>query len=158
MRSLAPCSFLVSDPADSTVVLGIYRRYTSETRIGIFDRELIAGLPPSVKWIAEHGGGGTIILMYMHVKTKVRDDLLVQCLPVSRRHAPLIDVPFIAPSHRRLQYRGRGRRSDRYHYSLSYYFYTLPHFEGGTLSPRWYLEYPHLVGGHARSVPSGSSG
>ena len=35
MRPLAPCSFLVSDPADRMMVLGIYRRYTSEMRIGI---------------------------------------------------------------------------------------------------------------------------
>ncbi|KAF8448649.1 D-isomer specific 2-hydroxyacid dehydrogenase [Boletus edulis BED1] len=40
---------------DGTV--GIYRRNVSAARIGIFDRELVEGLPPSVKWIAHNGAG-----------------------------------------------------------------------------------------------------
>ncbi|KAH8828208.1 hypothetical protein DL96DRAFT_1602213 [Flagelloscypha sp. PMI_526] len=37
--------------------VGIYRENGSSTRIGIFDKELFAGLPNSVKWIAHNGAG-----------------------------------------------------------------------------------------------------
>ncbi|KAF8141260.1 D-isomer specific 2-hydroxyacid dehydrogenase [Boletus edulis] len=47
--------FQPGGPYDGTV--GIYRRNVSAARIGIFDRELVEGLPPSVKWIAHNGAG-----------------------------------------------------------------------------------------------------
>jgi len=37
--------------------VGLYRRNLSAARIGRFDKELIAGLPSSVKWIAHNGAG-----------------------------------------------------------------------------------------------------
>lgn len=42
-------------PYEGTV--GIYRRDSCAPRIGVFDRELVGGLPPSVKWIAHNGAG-----------------------------------------------------------------------------------------------------
>lgn len=42
-------------PYEDTV--GIYRRNVSAARIGIFDRKLVTGLPPSVQWIAHNGAG-----------------------------------------------------------------------------------------------------
>lgn len=38
-------------------VVGIFRQYSSAERIGIFDKEVIEGLSPSVKWIAHNGAG-----------------------------------------------------------------------------------------------------
>ncbi|KAG8688085.1 hypothetical protein FRC08_011632 [Ceratobasidium sp. 394] len=38
-------------------ISGIYRHNSSADRIGIFDKELIDKLPPSVKWIAHNGAG-----------------------------------------------------------------------------------------------------
>ncbi|KAF9469996.1 D-isomer specific 2-hydroxyacid dehydrogenase [Collybia nuda] len=38
-------------------IVGIYRENGSSDKIGVFDRELINGLPPSVKWIAHNGAG-----------------------------------------------------------------------------------------------------
>ncbi|KAG8721451.1 hypothetical protein FRC09_007875 [Ceratobasidium sp. 395] len=38
-------------------ISGIYRHNSSADRIGIFDKELIGKLPPSVKWIAHNGAG-----------------------------------------------------------------------------------------------------
>ncbi|KAH9942210.1 D-isomer specific 2-hydroxyacid dehydrogenase [Epithele typhae] len=38
-------------------IIGIYRHNTSADRIGVFDKELIASLPASVKWIAHNGAG-----------------------------------------------------------------------------------------------------
>jgi glyoxylate reductase len=38
-------------------VVGIYRENTSAQQIGVFDKELINGLPSSVKWIAHNGAG-----------------------------------------------------------------------------------------------------
>ena len=38
-------------------IVGIYRHNLSTDRIGIFDRELVAKLPASVKWIAHNGAG-----------------------------------------------------------------------------------------------------
>ncbi|KAH7883188.1 D-isomer specific 2-hydroxyacid dehydrogenase [Phlebopus sp. FC_14] len=46
-------------PYDGTV--GIYRRNISAARIGVFDADLIAGLPPSVKWIAHNGAGYDLV-------------------------------------------------------------------------------------------------
>ncbi|KAN0081224.1 D-isomer specific 2-hydroxyacid dehydrogenase, NAD binding domain containing protein [Tylopilus felleus] len=46
-------------PYDGTV--GIYRRNVSAARIGIFDRELVTGLPLSVKWIAHNGAGYDLV-------------------------------------------------------------------------------------------------
>ncbi|TFK44869.1 D-isomer specific 2-hydroxyacid dehydrogenase [Crucibulum laeve] len=37
--------------------VGIYRENESANKIGIFDKELIDGLPSSVKWIAHNGAG-----------------------------------------------------------------------------------------------------
>ena len=38
-------------------MVAIYRDNTSAERIGVFDRELIEALPPSVRWIAHNGAG-----------------------------------------------------------------------------------------------------
>ena len=38
-------------------IVGIYRHNVSTDHIGIFDRELVAKLPASVKWIAHNGAG-----------------------------------------------------------------------------------------------------
>ena len=38
-------------------IVGIYRHNVSTDHIGIFDKELIAKLPTSVKWIAHNGAG-----------------------------------------------------------------------------------------------------
>ncbi|KAI0359687.1 hypothetical protein OH77DRAFT_1493802 [Trametes cingulata] len=38
-------------------IVGIYRHNISADRIGIFDKELVAKLPTSVKWIAHNGAG-----------------------------------------------------------------------------------------------------
>ena len=38
-------------------IIGVYRHNTSADRIGIFDAELVAKLPSSVKWIAHNGAG-----------------------------------------------------------------------------------------------------
>lgn len=37
--------------------IAIYRENTSASKLGIFDKELIEGLPSSVKWIAHNGAG-----------------------------------------------------------------------------------------------------
>ncbi|KAF6763053.1 D-isomer specific 2-hydroxyacid dehydrogenase [Ephemerocybe angulata] len=37
--------------------IGIYRENSSSTKLGVFDKELIEGLPSSVKWIAHNGAG-----------------------------------------------------------------------------------------------------
>jgi hypothetical protein len=36
-------------------IVGIYRHNSSSERIGVFDKDLIAHLPPSLKWIAHNG-------------------------------------------------------------------------------------------------------
>ena len=41
--------------------VGIYRRNISAARIGIFDRDLIERLPPSVQWIAHNGAGYDLV-------------------------------------------------------------------------------------------------
>ncbi|EIN06735.1 hypothetical protein PUNSTDRAFT_115244 [Punctularia strigosozonata HHB-11173 SS5] len=38
-------------------IIGVYRHNVSADRIGIFDKEIIAALAPSVKWIAHNGAG-----------------------------------------------------------------------------------------------------
>ncbi len=38
-------------------IVGIYRHNISADYIGIFDKELVAKLPASVKWIAHNGAG-----------------------------------------------------------------------------------------------------
>lgn len=38
-------------------IVGVYRHNTSADRIGLFDKEIIAALAPSVKWIAHNGAG-----------------------------------------------------------------------------------------------------
>jgi hypothetical protein len=38
-------------------VVGIYRENSSAEKIGAFNKELIYGLSPSVKWIAHNGAG-----------------------------------------------------------------------------------------------------
>ena len=38
-------------------VIGIYRENDSADKIGKFDKEVINGLPSSVKWIAHNGAG-----------------------------------------------------------------------------------------------------
>ena len=38
-------------------IVGIYRHNVSADHIGVFDRELVAKLPQSVKWIAHNGAG-----------------------------------------------------------------------------------------------------
>jgi glyoxylate reductase len=38
-------------------VVGIFRENSSAEKIGIFDKEIIYGLSPSVKWIAHNGAG-----------------------------------------------------------------------------------------------------
>lgn len=38
-------------------IVGLYRHNISADRIGIFDREIIEALAPSVKWIAHNGAG-----------------------------------------------------------------------------------------------------
>ena len=37
--------------------IGIYRENESAKKLGVFDKELIDGLPSSVKWIAHNGAG-----------------------------------------------------------------------------------------------------
>jgi len=54
--------FLPGGPYEGTV--GIYRRNLSAARIGIYDRELVAGLPPSIQWIAHNGAGYNLIDVY----------------------------------------------------------------------------------------------
>ncbi|KIJ65888.1 hypothetical protein HYDPIDRAFT_109958 [Hydnomerulius pinastri MD-312] len=51
--------FEAGAPYDGTV--GIYRRNISAARIGIYDAELIAGLPESIKWIAHNGAGYDLV-------------------------------------------------------------------------------------------------
>ncbi|KAH7906803.1 D-isomer specific 2-hydroxyacid dehydrogenase [Hygrophoropsis aurantiaca] len=51
--------FKPSGPYEGTV--GIYRRNISAARIGIFDKDLISGLPSSLKWIAHNGAGYDLI-------------------------------------------------------------------------------------------------
>jgi hypothetical protein len=43
--------------AASMKTLAIYRENGCSEKIGIFDAELIVGLPSSVKWIAHNGAG-----------------------------------------------------------------------------------------------------
>lgn len=38
-------------------IIGIYRENESAQKIGRFDKEIIDGLPQSVKWIAHNGAG-----------------------------------------------------------------------------------------------------
>ncbi|ESK93640.1 2-hydroxyacid dehydrogenase [Moniliophthora roreri MCA 2997] len=38
-------------------VVGMFRDNTSASKIGFFDKELVAGFPPSLKWIAHNGAG-----------------------------------------------------------------------------------------------------
>jgi glyoxylate reductase len=38
-------------------VVGVYRHNYSADRIGVFDKELIDAIAPSVKWIAHNGAG-----------------------------------------------------------------------------------------------------
>jgi glyoxylate reductase len=38
-------------------IVGVYRHNVSADRIGIFDKEIVAALAPSVKWIAHNGAG-----------------------------------------------------------------------------------------------------
>jgi lactate dehydrogenase-like 2-hydroxyacid dehydrogenase len=38
-------------------IVGVYRHNSSADRIGVFDKETIRALPPSVKWIAHNGAG-----------------------------------------------------------------------------------------------------
>lgn len=38
-------------------IVGIYRHNSSAERIGVFDKEIIRALTPSVKWIAHNGAG-----------------------------------------------------------------------------------------------------
>ncbi|KAG8221317.1 D-isomer specific 2-hydroxyacid dehydrogenase [Butyriboletus roseoflavus] len=51
--------FQPGGPYQGTV--GIYRRNISAARIGIYDRELVTGLPPSVQWIAHNGAGYDLV-------------------------------------------------------------------------------------------------
>jgi len=38
-------------------IVGVYRNNSSAERIGVFDKEIISALAPSVKWIAHNGAG-----------------------------------------------------------------------------------------------------
>ena len=38
-------------------IIGVYRRNVLARKIGIFDREIIEALPPTLKWIAQNGAG-----------------------------------------------------------------------------------------------------
>lgn len=38
-------------------IVGIYRHNTSADRIGIFDKQIIEAIAPTVKWIAHNGAG-----------------------------------------------------------------------------------------------------
>lgn len=38
-------------------IIGVYRHPSSTNAIGVFDREIIAALAPTVKWIAHNGSG-----------------------------------------------------------------------------------------------------
>jgi glyoxylate reductase len=38
-------------------IIGVYRHNTSADHIGVFDKEIIRALAPSVKWIAHNGAG-----------------------------------------------------------------------------------------------------
>lgn len=38
-------------------IVGVYRHNSSADRIGVFDKEIINALAPSVKWIAHNGAG-----------------------------------------------------------------------------------------------------
>lgn len=38
-------------------IVGIYRHNTSADRIGVFDKQIIGAIAPSVKWIAHNGAG-----------------------------------------------------------------------------------------------------
>lgn len=38
-------------------IVGIYRENDSSEAIGVYDKELVDGLPSSVKWIAHNGAG-----------------------------------------------------------------------------------------------------
>ncbi|KAH0829187.1 D-isomer specific 2-hydroxyacid dehydrogenase [Lanmaoa asiatica] len=51
--------FQPGGPYEGTV--GIYRRNISAARIGIYDRDLVAGLPSSVQWIAHNGAGYDLV-------------------------------------------------------------------------------------------------
>jgi glyoxylate reductase len=37
--------------------VGVYRHNSSSKRVGVFDKEIINALAPSVKWIAHNGAG-----------------------------------------------------------------------------------------------------
>ena len=41
--------------------VGIYRRNISAARIGVYDHDLVAGLPPTVQWIAHNGAGYDVV-------------------------------------------------------------------------------------------------
>ncbi|KAH7926974.1 hypothetical protein BV22DRAFT_1007899 [Leucogyrophana mollusca] len=60
--------------------VGIYRRNISAARIGVFDADLIAGLPPSLKWIA-HNGAGYDLIDIQACKAKGRSCIFVSNTP-----------------------------------------------------------------------------
>jgi len=57
MNSPTKAHFLEHVQSTYANVVGIYRHNTSADRIGVFDKELVAVLPESVKWIAHNGAG-----------------------------------------------------------------------------------------------------
>jgi len=59
MRSTSRAEFLAGLATNGIYenIIGVYRHNSSSKYIGVFDKEIIDALAPSVKWIAHNGAG-----------------------------------------------------------------------------------------------------
>ncbi|KAG6381914.1 D-isomer specific 2-hydroxyacid dehydrogenase [Boletus reticuloceps] len=115
--------FQPGGPYDGTV--GIYRRNVSAARIGIFDRELVEGLPPSVKWIAHNGAGYDSVAVHA---CKEKGERLSWARLLQRLHLNVRRL-----RHPRLQHPRCSRRSHCYYCALPHPLYPAPLLQSRTL-------------------------